>query len=379
MIGVVVTSVLIVTSVHSHVTDDLAASILAGTSVRPSIRSRFDAAGWTSMRADGRVASLRARLSGLVFPLTVDLGPRRVESVIVATTNPFWLPAAVAIRRPRARLVTLVYDVYPESLDVRLRIPRLLRSVVRRVTAFGMHRSAAVVPLGERTRDYLLTRYGLRCPTAVIPPGCAELPVVATPPASLTTLAARIDGRVVISYVGNMGSMHDATTLAEAVCRVLDADPGRCAVILSVRGDRAAQFVGPLADREEVTVLDQLEPDEWAWLNQRTDIALVSLAATAGLVSLPSKVFASLAGATAIFAVAPPKSDLADLITTLDVGLVTAPGDIDAAVDGMLQLIRDPDLRVKLSASALGASAAFTPSALGSRWQALLADIGGAG
>jgi glycosyltransferase involved in cell wall biosynthesis len=365
-------SVLILTSVRGSVTDDLGSAVHSATGVKPIIRSRFDAPAWTVLRTRGRLSGLWARLIGMLFPLTVNLGPRDEVPIIIATTNPFWLPAAVAVRRPRARLVTLVYDVYPESLEVRVRLPASLRVLIRCVTGFGLRRSEGVVFLGERTRRYLVGRYSLTCPTAVIPPGCAELPASCDPPANLGPIATAVEDRVVISYVGNLGSMHDGRTLAAALAQVLDAEPGRCAVLLSARGDRAGDLIGPLRGRPDVTVLGPLERDAWVWVTRRTDIALASLDAAAGLVSLPSKVFASLAGGAAIFAVAPKEGDLADLVRKLGVGIVTAPGDVHGAVAALGSLIRDARRLDQLSRQASEAGALFTPSALADDWQQLI-------
>jgi hypothetical protein len=254
---------------------------------------------------------------GFLFPLRVDLGPRRSDRVIIATTNPFLFPAAVAMRRPRARLVTLVYDLYPESLEVRLAVLRPIRALIAATTAFGLRRSSAVVFLGERTRQYVVDRYSLTCPTAVIPPGCGEISRPDRPPPTLEELARDLEAKVVMSYIGNMGSMHDATTLAEAIRLTIASCGVSCAVVISARGDRADELIGPLVGLSGVTVLKHLDPDEWAWITHRTDIALASLDAAAGLVSLPSKVFASLAGGAAILAVAPEGSDLAELVRGL--------------------------------------------------------------
>jgi glycosyltransferase involved in cell wall biosynthesis len=363
---------LIVTSVHSHVAEDLADAV--GRAVDGSVEARtgLDASTWARARARGRVASLVIRVRGFLMPFRVDLGPRRSDRVIIATTNPFLLPAAVALRRPRARLVTLVYDLYPESLEVRVALPRPIRAFIAAITAFGLRRSSAVVFLGERTRDYVVDRYSLACPTAVIPPGCGAIPRPDRTPPTLKGLARDLEGKVVLSYVGNMGSMHDAATLAEAIRGTLASCADRCAVVISARGDRAAELIGPIADLPSVTVLEPLDADEWAWVTHRTDIALTSLDAAAGLVSLPSKVFASLAGGAAILAVAPEQSDLADLVSSRGVGVVAAPGDVTAATRLLTELVDDAGLRSRFKEAALAASANFTPDALAERWSSVL-------
>lgn len=363
---------LIVTSVDSRVIEELADAVGRSVAGEVHVRTGMAAGVWAEARSRGAFASLSVRIRGFLFPLRVDLGPRRSDRTIIATTNPFLLPAVVALRRPRARLVTLVYDLYPESIEVRVRIPRLVGAVVAGVTAFGLRRSTAVVLLGERTRDHVVDRYSLTCPTAVIPPGCDSIPRASVPPPTLAQIAGALDGKVVVSYVGNMGTMHDGVTLAEALHRVLVSSGGRCALVISARGDRAAELVSPLVDQPEVTVLEHLDDAEWAWLIHRTDIALASLDARAALVSLPSKVFASIAGGAAILAVAPEGSDLADLIRTRDVGIVVPPGDVDAATQALEVLVEDEELRSRFGAAALAASADFSPAMLASRWASVL-------
>jgi glycosyltransferase involved in cell wall biosynthesis len=365
---------LIVTSVHSRVVEDLADAFGRAVGGRVEVRTGLDSTTWARARARGRVASLLIRVRGFLFPFRVELGPRRSDRVIIATTNPFILPAAVALRRPRARLVTLVYDLYPESLEVRLALPRPIRALIAAITAFGLRRSTAVVFLGERTRSYVVDRYSLACPTAVIPPGCGAIPRPDRAPPTLAGLARDLAGKVVISYVGNMGSMHDASTLAEAIRRTLASNADRCAVVISARGDRAEELIEPIADLPGVTVLEHLDADEWAWITYRTDIALTSLDAAAGFASLPSKVFASLAGGAAILAVAPEASDLAQLVLDLGVGVVTAPDDGPAAGSALLRLSTDPRLRSRLAEASRRASPGFAPEALSFRWEELMRE-----
>jgi glycosyltransferase involved in cell wall biosynthesis len=362
---------LIVTSVHSRVVDDLSDAAGRAVDGGVEVRTGMDASTWAGARARGRVASLLIRIRGFLFPIWAGLGPRRSDRVIIATTNPFLLPAAVALRRPSARLVTLVYDLYPETLEVRLALPRPIRALLTAVTAFGLRRSAAVVFLGERTRDYVIDRYSLTCPTWVIPPGCGEVPRPDRPPQTLEELARDLEGKVVISYIGNMGSMHDATTLAEAIRMTLSACAGRCAIVISARGDRAEELVGPLLDLPDVSVLKHLAPDEWAWVTHRTDIALASLDAAAGLVSLPSKLFSSLAGGAAIFAVCPAESDLADLVRSRAVGHTTEPHDVRRAAALLTELVDDEELRSRLGEAAAATSQDFVPGELAKLWSSV--------
>lgn len=362
----------VLSSVRSGVIDDLVATLARVDGVRVSLGSGTDATTWLAARSGGRVRSGLARLWSLVFPLRARLRDELgTADVVVATTNPFWLPAAVALRAPRRTLITLVYDVYPDSLTTRLRVPRPLALLVDGIVRLGLRRSAAVVALGPRMLDALVARHDLRMPSAVIATG-DDPARFAAPGTPDPALAARLEGRVVIAYVGNAGSVHDVSTLAHSIRSVVEARGDRVAVVVSVRGDRRAELVAPLDGLAAVEVLPALDDATWRWVTARTDIACVGLGAYSAIVSLPSRCYAALAAGSAILAVAPEASDLADLLRTTGAGPVTPPGDVAAATAALLALVDDDALRERHARAASAAAARFTPAALALAWTALL-------
>jgi glycosyltransferase involved in cell wall biosynthesis len=336
---------------------------------------------WRRLRSAGRVGSITARLVGYAFPARAALDPRvrgRAD-VVVATTNPFWLPAALAIRRRGPAVIALVYDVYPDSLEVRRPLPAAFRRAVDRIVGIGLRRADAVVFLGQRTAAALVARHGLTRPFAVIATGAdpASMPVLSRadpPPPSLGIPGGALDGRVVISYIGNAGSVHDTATLGRALASVLAARGDRIAVVLAATGDRVRDLVDPVRDHRSAFVLGPLDNDAWRWLTARTEVALVSLDRTAGLASLPSKVYLPMSLGRPVLAVAPAASDLADLLGegAAAGGIRVEPGDVAAAVDGLLQLVDDSERRASLGGAARGIAEAFTPPELAAQWAALL-------
>jgi glycosyltransferase involved in cell wall biosynthesis len=368
----VVQHVRVLSSVHSGVIEDLVAAIALIGGVRVSLGSGTDATRWLAARSAGSLRSGLARLWGFAYPLRARLhDDAGTADVIVATTNPFWLPAAVALRAPRRTLITLVYDVYPDSLTTRLRLPGLFTAVVDAIVRFGLRRSSTVVALGPRMRDALVARHDLRMPSAVIATG-DDPARFAAPGTPDPALAARLEGRVVIAYIGNAGSVHDVSTLAHAIRSVVEERPDRVAVVVSARGDRRAELLAPLADLEAVEVLSALDDATWRWVTARTDIACVGLGASSAIVSLPSRCYAALAAGSAILAVAPEASDLAGLVRTSGAGSVTPPGDVGAATTALLALVDDDALREGHASAARAAAENFTPERLAENWTRLL-------
>jgi glycosyltransferase involved in cell wall biosynthesis len=359
----------VLSSVRSDVLDDLVATIARAPGLEASLCSAIDADGWMRARGGDRIRSTLMRLRGLFFPLTVDLHGRCggcPADVIVATTNPFWLPTVVAWRA-RVPVVALVYDVYPDSLTTRLRLPAPLVRLVDRLVGSGLRNADAVVMIGARMREALVARHALTSPTAVIVTG-GDPAVFVDTPITDAALAARLEGRTVIGHVGNAGSVHDVVTLAVAIRAVHLARPGRTAVVIATRGDRAAELLDPLAGLPDVEVLPPLDGPTWRWLTGRIDVTCVGLGAASGVVSMPSRIHSTLAAGGAVLAVAPEESDLADLVRGSGAGVVVASGDVDAATAALAALIDDTAARADHKAAARRAAERSTPEALAGEW-----------
>jgi colanic acid biosynthesis glycosyl transferase WcaI len=371
----VVQHVRVLSSVRSGVIDDLVTTLARVGGVRVSLGSGTDATRWLAARSAGPLRSNLARLWGLAFPLRARLrDDGGTADLIVATTNPFWLPAAIALRAPHRALITLVYDVYPDSLTTRYRVPRLLARLVGNIVGFGLRRSSAVVMLGPRMHDSLVTRHRLSMPTAVIATGDDPARFEGATAPDLA-LAERLGGLVVVAYVGNAGSVHDVTTLGRALQRVALERPDRVVVIVSARGDRRAELLDPLAGMAAVELLPPLDDAMWRWLTARTDIACIGLGASSAIVSLPSRCYSALAAGSAIFAVAPPASDLARLVSESGAGPVTPPGDIESATAVLLALVDNDALRERHARAARIAAESFTPERLAADWARLLSAV----
>jgi glycosyltransferase involved in cell wall biosynthesis len=329
-------------------------------------------ADWRAARAAGRIAAVRARLRGLLFPLTVRLGRRGGgPRVVVATTNPFWLPTMMALRQVRP-LVVLVYDVYPDALAVRWDLPRCLRWTVEWVVGYGLRRADAVVVLGERIRATLVARHRLRGPVAVIPTGADPGEFIDVPTSALPAPVA--DDAVLIAYVGNTGSVHDGRTLGLALAEVLARRPEASAIV-ATRGDRADELLAPLGTAPRAALRATLDDDAFRATLARADVALVTLDEGAGVASLPSKVHPALAAGCAVLAVAPSDSDLADLVTASGAGLVVPPGDVPAATAALERLVADPALRARCAEAARRAAEDATPAVLAARWAEVLRPL----
>jgi glycosyltransferase involved in cell wall biosynthesis len=65
----------------------------------------------------------------------------------------------------------------------------------------------------------------------------------------------------------------------------------------------------------------------------------------------------------------------ADVIDDHRNGIVVPAGDVEAFAAGMLELIDDPQLLRSCAAAAIETARAYTPAAIGPRWEALFNEL----
>ena len=238
----------------------------------------------------------------------------------VATTNPFYLPGLVREHTPvRAdlRVVNLVFDLYPEAIELSGRqLSPGYRQRLEALTRRTVQECDASIFLGSRLRDYALAKYGPAPQSAIIPVGADAQPFAASPPEILPH-----EYPVRLLYCGLLGRMHEIDTLVQlgqgepvAGCEMKFHATGTGAKALR-RG--WFELGGPLG------------PTQWPEAMRSAQVGVVSVRHGAEKVVLPSKTYSALAAGQAILAICSKESDLASLVTGLDCGWVVEPGDVE--------------------------------------------------
>ena len=229
------------------------ARALTALGAEAQVLEGFSDRRWRGLMASGGIGRGRARIgSMLVFPIrAIAHGFFRRPSVLVATTNPFYLPLVLIATRPlhRVPVVALVYDVYPDALEVSgVATPTgLLARAATGANRFWLSRAEAVVFIGPEMAEHVRGRYGSPPYWEVIETG-ASVSEFDTGCAHAADAESELErwcrGKVVVSYVGNMGQMHDWETVCRAVPRVL-ADPALARLCFVVAASGAgAEYPG---------------------------------------------------------------------------------------------------------------------------------------
>ena len=326
------------------------AAAISAWDAETGVLSEYRPEGWRRAMADGELSRTWARLRSLVFfPLRVAFEARaRRLRAIVATTNPFILPAILVALRPLhgSRVVSLVYDLYPDAFEVDGAIASrsALGRVLEGINRYWLARADGVVFIGKRMADHVKSRYTEPKRYRVIETGAnASEFLGGNPPPAAIELAQWCGERKIVSYVGNLGRMHDWRTLAEAGPRFL-AKHLDAAFVIASSGPGADALKKEWADipADRVRFTAPLTDDVWAWLLSRSSVSVVTLKREAAHTSIPSKAFSAMASKCAIVAIAPRESDLGDVVALEECGYLVPPGHVDECVKALGKLVSDP-------------------------------------
>ncbi len=340
---------------------------------------------WRALMASGTAGRMRARIGAMIaFPLrALSDSILRRGSVLIPTTNPFFLPALLVATRPlhRQPVVPLIYDLYPDALEAGGMVGD--RGVVVRLgmaaNRFLFRAADGVVFIGKRMAEHARARYGEPRRWTVLETG-ADLGEFGDE-AGQSSLADSdlgrwCEGKLILGYVGNLGIVHDWRTFAELVPILLETTHVPVGVVVAASGpgveflreawarlpDAQVRFVRPLEDRE------------WARLLRRIDLSIVTLRAEARQTSIPSKTFSAMAAGSAIAAIAPEDSDVADVVGRHGCGLVLPPGDPEGAARAIGALVSNPVRLGEMRAAARRAvREEYDMSLLAERWSQFLA------
>lgn len=355
---------------------------LCRSGVDAELVSCFTDEAWWNRRIAGigALASMLRPYFG--FPVQVLLaGIRRRPTHVVLSSNPISLAVLVwpFVRILRLRVTVLVYDL-PHLIVEGARGRSPVSSGLAYLAGILLRRAClaadGAVFVSKEMKDLLLGAATHDSRFVVIETG-STLPVGAVAGAgdkALPLLDDLSEHGVLVSYVGNLGLVHDWRTLSGGMRRAALSHEGNWVqVLVASTGRSVMELRRTWVDLERtgtVRFLGSLPVPEWQEVMRRTDVALVSVTPLGSRVSFPSKIYDCMAHGSAILAVAPPGSGLARLVEGSRCGLVVAPGDTKGFAACLNRLVTDRALRLKMGAAGIEAIATkYSFEKLAGRWR----------
>jgi lipopolysaccharide/colanic/teichoic acid biosynthesis glycosyltransferase len=188
-----------------------------------------------------------------------------------------------------------------------------------------------------------------------------------------------INDRVLITYTGNMGSVHDWKTLAISLEKIFKSSLKKKVACLVAASGSGASYIKEhlkMFSDSEIRFLEPLDDESWAFLMARSDISLVSLCKEAAHTSIPSKTFSAMAAENAIAAVAPRESDLYRVVKENKCGIVVESGDVNGLVEAIKKLVNSSSQRKKFKkASLIAVKNKYQLHVLARKWDDLAKEI----
>ena len=311
---------------------------------------------------------------------------RKPDVLLVDSTSLFLLLVAWLLRvTRRVPYVCLVQDVYPEiaiQLGVvrpRSAAARIWRGIYRRV--YGA--AERIVVLGPRMRDVL--QRSLRPDSwdkCVVIPNWADGDAISPLPKEDNPLRRELtlSDKLVVIYSGNMGLTHDMRTMVEAADRLRHlADLW----FLFIGGGGRREMVASMVQDKglkNVTMLPYQPQEALPYSLTCGDISLVTLEKGIEGLSVPSKLYSSLAAGLAIVGVVGPGSEVGDVIEEYHCGYRVSQGDVDGLVGAIEALHSDPRLLANMRRQARACfEENFTRAMSIDRYVSLLRGVASAG
>ena len=308
-------------------------------------------------RAYSRALSRRGILRRLFNSATVAAGTmikvlrqEKPDVIMVDSTSPVLLVVAwIVYKLRRVPYVFQVQDVYPD-IAIRLGVVRhgSLRARIWRATYRRIYGAASrIVVLGPRMKDVVVGHAPRRtADKCVVIPNWADGTVIVPRAAEENHLRKELglSDKLVVIYSGNMGLTHDMETVLGAADRLRHVKDLR---FLLIGGGGLKEAVADMVrykGLDNVTMLPYQPAEMLPYSLTCGDMSLVTLRPGFEGLSVPSKVYSSLAAGLAVLAVMGPTSEVADLVEEHRCGYRVGQGDSESLAKAIETLYYDRGL-----------------------------------
>lgn len=304
-----------------------------------------------------RNSLLRRLLNALTFLLAITwylLRDRHTLLGVINTTNPPFLGLVAWLAKWGLGLpfLTIVHDVYP---DVTVQLGILTKHspltwLWERLTRLIFNQSVGLIVIGRDMAKLVRTKLSRRSAVlmTLIPHWADDTYVypVAREQNSFV-VEHQLTHRFVVQYAGRMGRVHNLEPLIEAAKQLQDTP-----VLFQLIGEGAKRAKIEAQVRalglQNVQFLSYQPYERLAETLSAADLAVVCLDSTATGASVPSKTYGLLACARPILALVDPASEIGQMVTETNCGLVLAHATGAQVAAAIRQVMTEPALAHKM-------------------------------
>ena len=303
--------------------------------------------------------------------------------LFVVSNPPFMGIIGYLFKRLRGqRYVVLIYDIYPDILFRfgRLKQSGLITRLWRRINRLVWENAEIVFTLSdqmaanlERWFDVGKTRAG----KVIVVPNWADIDRIQPVAKSKNDFAKKYNQveKLTVMYSGNLGQTHDIETMLCSAKRL----KGNDAVHFMIIGEGAKKTLVEKTKREDgldnLTVLPFQPENILPALLSTGDLAVISQDKGSEGLMVPSKTYYAMAAGSALIGLCDNNSEVAWIINRHQCGIVVAPGDVDAMVGGIIDLLSDKSKLNRYRANSRSAAERFYSRENTSRYREFLSTV----
>lgn len=276
----------------------------------------------------------------------LSLPPR--TPLLLTSNPPLWPKIVRRYRRVNGGPVTLLlWDTYPEAVErfAGLSPKSPVSRAWRRMNRAGLTHADAIVTISQDMAD-LWSQYRATPSAGMhVIPTWVECDRIKPIPREENEIRRELGwgDRLVVLYSGNLGTVHDVTILPE----VADRLRSRTDILFAVAGSGAyrQRMEADVASRrlDNFQFVPYQSADRLPTFLAAADVSVVSLAAGAEGVSMPSKAYYGMAAGSALLTINVQGHDLDRLITETGGGCNVPPHRADLAAEAILRFADDAD------------------------------------
>lgn len=271
--------------------------------------------------------------------------------VFLVPFPPFLDLMAYFFKRLRGqRYAVLIYDIYPDALINfgPLKESGLIARIWRKINRVSWENAEVVFTIGYKMAENLERMFDPSKTAAgkiIVIPNWASTDWIRPFVKEGNEFAQKYDqvGKLTVMYSGNLGQTHDIETILETAKELKENDSIRFVII----GEGAKKgLVEQAKSKEELrnmTVLGFQSEEVLPYSLATADIAVITLDNGSEGLSVPSKTYYYMASGAALIALCNENSEVARTIKKHDCGVIINPGNIDAMVKAILELLGDKE------------------------------------
>jgi glycosyltransferase involved in cell wall biosynthesis len=285
-------------------------------------------------------------------------------SVIVAVTNPpfiTFITSFIATKR-RIPFCLLIYDLYPEALlHAELGRPdSFVVDIWKRLNRYFFKKAEIVFTISN-TMKTQISKYCAVDDIQVIH-NWADTDYIQPfrKDSNILVKQFELENKKVVLYAGNCGLTHDLESLVEAAN--LLASQRNIFFIIAGEGAKKQklQNMARAFGLQNILFLPYQNETVFPQLMACADIGIVTLGVAAEAISVPSKTYTNLAAGLCLVAIAPPDSELGEIILKYEVGALCPPKDPLTLSETIKKVFTNDELLNKYKLNSRKAVANFT-------------------